>query len=465
MHTYTDNHFFIGIDVGHSTSSITYFDLKKQTADVINISGGFGRVTQETAMQVVEGESVFGAYAVTGNHPESPTQFDLLSQGDLQAFVEQIIGHVYDINPKAELVAITVVMPRDTSYHERLQQAFEPYAEQVAFATHDNCIIAYYDSLKTTQGEKFAVIDYGHAGLRFSLYEHDQAIKYLMYFEDTQLGLNTLEKELLSYVTHLYLTATGKDQKQLSEADKINLKICLHQNEQNFFATKSKDVNLYFNFGHPAVSAVALASDIQGIIEAYQTRMLRLIRHHLHINKIDYETIYTVLQTGGGFEMPWARELTEGLFVKSNAIRYTPTKVMPALGAAIISAARHDVIATPPTLQEPEIVGYDIGLLTNQGFHSILDTQLRIIPQKSTHEPFTLDIYKRDGDKTKLISVIDVDGIDRHHLSVELGVGALFANNNVSVTVTDLGFGDIAPPSGFERTYTLQERYLHDDTD
>lgn len=458
---YTDNHFFIGIDVGHATSSITYFDLKKNTAEVINISGGFGRVTQETAMQLVDGEAVFGSYALTGDSPEFPTQFDLLSQGDLQAFAKQMIDYVYEINPKAALMAITVVLPRDTTSHERLRAAFATYGDRIQFASHDNCVIAYYHSQQTLRTETFAIIDYAHTGLRLSLYAHDKTIRHLLYFDDQQVGTEHLDQELLAHVTQLYLEQTGLSPVQLSETDKINLRILLHEHQQHLLSAKGKDIKLHLNFVFPPVSVTVRGQAVRDMITTYETRIRKLIRHHLQLNHLAVDTIHTVLQTGGGFEMPWARSLIEKVFTHSQVVRHTSAKIMPALGAAVISASRCQVVSPPPTLEAPQL-GYDIGLLTNQGFQSILDTQLRVIPRTSTAQAFTLDIYKQTEDKTKLISVIDVDRMDRHHLSVELGVRALFANHQVTLTVTDLGFGDMASASGFERTYTIKERYLYD---
>ena len=98
-----ENKFIIGIDLGNLTSTISYFDFNQMDIEVVDISGGYGKVSVPTVVSYnIDTEDwIFGEYAI-------------LSKGfGNELIIENIIdnlgkGLTYTVNDKS--ISLTLVL-------------------------------------------------------------------------------------------------------------------------------------------------------------------------------------------------------------------------------------------------------------------------------------------------------------------------------------------------------------------
>ena len=123
-------YYIIGLDIGNDSSSIAFFNLAEKTPEVIDLSGGYGRPSIPTMMQYIAEtkEWVFGEYALLnrgvgteitlsdlitrlGSHEYVDLDHKPISVVNLLGlFIKEIIGHVKNINPKAEIAGIVAAV-------------------------------------------------------------------------------------------------------------------------------------------------------------------------------------------------------------------------------------------------------------------------------------------------------------------------------------------------------------------
>ena len=132
-----ENKFIIGIDLGNLTSTISYFDFNQMDIEVVDISGGYGKVSVPTVVSYnIDTEDwIFGEYAILskgfGNELIIENIIDNLGKGltytindknisltlVLSKFILFLIENIKNINPNANIEGIVLSTSSYTNHN------------------------------------------------------------------------------------------------------------------------------------------------------------------------------------------------------------------------------------------------------------------------------------------------------------------------------------------------------------
>ena len=471
-----EHEFILGIDIGDSTSSIAFFDSKKNSPQVLDISGGYGKSTMSTAFQFINetGDWIFGEYALLNHNDNNPSVSypitNALKGGltNLSVFVEQFINHIISTHPKAIPIAIVVAVPYNIQKEDELKSAFNKFKDIIMFVPYSQAVFAYKYFKKSPINETVLLLDYGARAFRASLFKIDKTIKQLSYYENVSLGINSLNSTLIDYFTNIYKVHFNKTEKELTSNETLNLRNFIYQNKDQIFIKQNKALKLYMNFCLPPLLCTLSEIDQKNIISPYKKELTNTLNSVLSSWEVDASDIETVLLTGGGFEMAWVKDLIENIFPDSNIDKYKNPKAVASLGACIIGAQKLKLVSESIVLEYIKPLGYDIGLYATIGKEKVFVPIIKkeaypgykhtcnIIVSQNTNNPFTIDLLKKTTDgELSLISVFDIDPIQRPPLTTVLSVSLTLTSDNLIAYIEDKGFGQLFPKTNFNRQYKI----------
>ena len=512
-----ENSFVLGIDIGNDSSSLSFFNTATQQADVIDLSGGYGKPSMPTVMQYISEtkEWVYGEYALTNTDTNDTVlitglierlgKHDYFDIGGrtfstatlLGMFIKELVGNVYNINPRAEIAGIVAAVPSyfsDEATNELLQ-AFQKAGlekELIGFVADRDCVLHNYlysrRDMGNTQFDNIMLLDFGARALRGVVFESTSSGSNQIQFRSTSSffdanissdAVNTTVRELF---TQFYCDNYKISPEKLSVQTKTQLNTFEYQHRDILFqkSIKTKPARLYFNFAYPAFSRSVTADEAENIISDTKTGIKAFIANlldNLSLNKrkMKPSDIQTVLAFGGGFEMLWARNFIKDSFPHSEVHFYKNSKVCVSEGAAIAAAHALSLLPEHPTflIQDLSRLDTDIGVIVTQQNH---ERFVPIVPQNSfwwqthsplhlllgetTENPIDLKLLKRssNGDITPIDSITIKELPHRPRGATRISVEISFETyNSATCHITDLGFGDIFPKSGMsvETNFTI----------
>ncbi len=501
--------FIIGIDLGNATSAIAFYDVNNNTPEIIDISGGYGKPTVPTVMQYINDtkEWVFGEYALLNrSEGRDITLSSLMEKLGRKEYVEidrrpvsvasilgmylkELLGNVNSINPKAEIVGIIVSIPSylGEDAKDELLTAFKlsGYEKEVINLVSDReCIFSRYYFDRKIERERVVLLDFGSRELRGGVYEIEPndgeniTVKSLSSLFDTRLGTDNIDETLNKFMTQTYCMNMNTTPTLLTQQVKDNIKAFVYQHKDLLFQKSQKPVRLYYNFAYPPFQQTITKDEMVEIINPFRHEFIEFVDRVLEKNmsddatKIKTSDIRTIICTGGGFEMTWAREVVQSIFEGSNIVFYKNSKCVVAEGASVIAAKMLEVTTGESfTTEDKSQVHIDIGLNVTK------DKKTRFIPiiERNSfwwqaHEPkfflvnsedcddVKLELFERnlDGD-LKLIGDLVLDDLPKRPKgTTKIKFSLEFLNyNEVEATISDLGFGEIFPSTDYERKFLI----------
>ena len=488
-----DNQFVLGIDLGNSTSAISYFDGRKGQPEIIDISGGYGKVTMPTAVQYLTetDEWVFGEYALTNPTEETDILYvDLIEQlgkkkniADIMSrYIDELISTVTSINPKAEIVGIVVSIP-DNFLKEALSEletAFETsglLSKIIDFVPHSECIFANHFYSKKAAKETVLLMDFGSRELRGSVSRVDKkeeiSIRPISYMADESLGTSKIDKSLENIFTRYF--SKNREMREPTEQEKTQIATFVHQYRDLVFQknTSNKPVKLYFNFTHPAFEHVMSEIEVKGVIEPYSDTMKKflkdLIDHCVDEKTVEFNDIDTILCTGGGFEMFWASQLVEELFPNADISMYKNSKVKAAEGATMVAAEKLGLVELVPLkFEQMHQIRTDIGILIGKDrvFSPIIEHkkfswqkkyEAIVLVQEKPNVDFDIDIVRKEIDGSiSMLDKIKIKGLEHKQGTTRLKLLLEpLSHKELQVNVTDYGFGEISKATDYEDVFIV----------
>ncbi|MCL2171035.1 MAG: hypothetical protein FWB71_02680, partial [Defluviitaleaceae bacterium] len=193
-----ESHFVLGIDLGSATSSIAYFDTNSGSAEIIDISGGYGKTSVPSALQyAAEGrEWIFGEYAIlnangtdallrrfmeklggrgyldVGNRPMPVVEI-------VSVFLRELVNSTRAINPKARIAGIICAIP--SYYPAEARADIEAIFRQSGLAasliesvSDRECALAqYFGEILggEIRDERVMMLDYGAREFRAQIFD------------------------------------------------------------------------------------------------------------------------------------------------------------------------------------------------------------------------------------------------------------------------------------------------------
>ncbi len=516
-----ESKFYLGIDIGNASSAMAYFDINRNVTEIIDISGGYGKPSVPTVIQYIpeNNEWVFGEYAILNSGSSSVQEITLsslvsrlgewgsidLDHGSIRVsevlskFVAELVSNVKNLNPKADIAGIIVSVPAylGSEAKKELAEVFRLanlYDRVLDFVSdRESALYLYYFTKNEAKKERILLLDYGSRELRGSVYETDfsdqsQLLRCIASLSDKN-GTSALEGEVYKLLEG-YLLEQLK-QSELNFSTQCGLNAFIHQHKDLLFQAKlTKPLKLYFSFIYPPFQRTVSKNEIEDLLRpnivGFRDFIRRLLGRNLYdglpITKID-----TILFTGGGFEMPWARQAVTELLPEAKVFTVKNAKFVFAEGASVLAALKAKAFAeqrrtekNPPDrsliekgllIEDLHKLLVDIGIVLKKNddrFIPIIERESfwwqekiskSIIINESISEdhPASVGIYQRSvKGEVRLLMDLTLSLPPRPKGTTRLQMSLYFKGyNELIANFMDLGFGEFFPKTSYDESFTL----------
>jgi molecular chaperone DnaK (HSP70) len=488
-----ESFFILGLDLGNDSSSLAFYNILREMPELLDISGGYGRASMPTVLQYIpeSREWIFGEYAVLNNDDHEHSVASLMEKMGTNAYIDvhrtttasnllgmyikELISNVSNINPRAEIAGIVAAV---SSYiapeaHNEIKRAFSTAGyekELIKLVSDRECILTHYLTQKKSRAESILILDYGSRELRAGVYSVKRSgerinISTENYMFSPELGTKNIDNDLIDLFLE-YLPST------MSKHKKWQLKGFLHQNKDLLLQKNSwtKPVKLYFNFAYPPVQAIVTQQRMNRLINPLKERFAEFINTLLVGGGMTKaKDIDDVICIGGGFEMQWVKDSVSSIFKDKTVQFYKNPKGVIAESAAFTAAALLEATqASSIVIHDHHQIRVDLGIMTRKNrrdnFYPLIHKgafwwqeigHLNFILNQSTEMADSIKLLSRSDDgELRIIGIIPLDGLpNRPKGATRLALSMRFENrNSLSVTVSDCGFGEIYPSTGYART-------------
>ncbi|GHU73798.1 hypothetical protein FACS1894188_00250 [Clostridia bacterium] len=502
----SEGSFILGIDLGNSSSALAYFDLLRNAPEIIDISGGYGKPAAPTVMQYIPTtkEWVFGEYALLNRGLSGDiTLTGLLANlgqlieidkkmvnaaNVLGIFLKELIGNCKGINPKAEVVGIVAAipdfMPQETQEELRKAFVFAGFEKElIEFVPENICIFnKYFFNKPYKKKETVLLLDFGGRGLRGGIYElNDTQIKNLSYLNSAEISVSRVENAVTNLFTSIYMAQTKSP--KISKQVKEQISSFTYQHKDLLFQKPlTKTIKLYFTFAYPPFQSSITKETVDNLTAPYAAMfrdfLEKLFEKNLYdtSKKLSPDMVNTVVCTGGGFGMVWAKSAVRAFFPNSEVLIYKNVKCAIAEGASIIAANKLDAFKTDKlTIYDKLKLPYDFGFKVfkdgQERFIPIVErssfwwqstfTKLFILCENIENNSYDLEFFRRDekGEISREITLKLENLPKRPKGTLRLAVSLKFDNcEKMNITVRDDGFGSIFKKSSYAQNFQINRQ-------
>lgn len=502
-----ESKFILGIDIGNSTSTISYWNMNLNEPQLIDISGGYGNPSMPTVVQYVPAnkEWIFGEYALLNKGDFENFTFtnlvDRLGTKELlevdgkaisipqllSRYIKALIESCTNINPNAEVAGIVAAIPMyiNEAAKDELQRAinlagFEK--EFIKFVPDRECAIKYYYyQEESVQAEKIIILDYGGRELRGGVYEitpnrDSLDIIALSSMVNEELGTQEIDNMVKDLFVSYYCRETETSLNDINKTIMSQLEAFAYQNRNILFQNNNRNIKLYFNFAFPAFQKNISSQENLAFTAPLQEKLklfLKSICTKVISKPINPSDINKVICLGGGFEMKWAKEAVEQTFINSKIITMKGSKGITSQGACISAVIELGLLDNRKyNIKDFNIVNFDIGV------KAVLDKREQFIAliekgsfwwQKQNEKIFILncdtdknpyiEIFSRNdiGEEISL-GTLNLSGLPkRPKKTTRLKVGISFKQYDiVTIKIEDYGFGELFKASDFHKNIEIK---------
>lgn len=297
-----ENEFYIGIDIGHYGSTISYIDQHSDEPVIMDRSGGFGQSSNPTMMAFVEGEWLIAYEAQDlSSDPEAilvaslmsfVAQKQRLSIGkdlydgvDLMAFyIDELVNYCFQINPKALIKGLVVTLTGDIfcEVEELLvkqlkrNQKFEA-AKQVRVVKETDVILTYLAYQNLLNLELLRVFDFGHGGFRCYTVARGSTHKITTYNIGNKLSGSSLFQALHQCFVEKYLEHI--DEEQLKVEDGLAIARMMTTYYPYIFKSykEKQSLKVTYNFAFPPFQSRIDKAQLSQIISPYEASLKKFL--------------------------------------------------------------------------------------------------------------------------------------------------------------------------------------------
>ena len=484
----SEDFFLLGIDLGSSSSAIAYFDPIRNNSEILDISGGYGKVSAPTMMQYIadSAEWIFGEYAILNangadalladfvarlGHGDYASVGDgLKSMPDIAAiYLKELISNCRSINPKAQIAGIIATVPDfiGTSAKAAISNAFRKAGYEkslIALVDEREAYITHFLFNNSEYAGRLILLDFGARGLRGSVYDVAGSSAACVYSDlEANLSMARLDDDIYNLFTEYYCASKDVTKDKLSSIETANLLAFAHQHKDMALqVAKGKSLRMYYNFTYPPFSKNITFDDIDTVVRPMAAELADFVKRLISkAPKSDGKT--KIICGGGGFEIPWAKACLKEFF-GSDITFYKNSKAVLAEGAALLAAERMNVLPSRGLIiTDSHKIPCDIGIKVmetgRRKFYPIIErgswlwqkpVTAYVILQDDADE---ISIFSRVDENESEIGRISLSGLPkRPHGTTRLSVTVRPSSlENYDISVKDLGFGEMFAASDFER--------------
>ncbi len=491
-----ENKFIIGIDLGNLASTVSYFDFNQMDIDVVDASGGYGKVSVPTVVSynIDTKDWIFGEYAILnkgfGNEIVIDNIIENLGKGIvynlkdenislnlvLSKFILFLIENIKNINPNANIEGI-VCTTSSYANSQDIKEAFKLAGlEHLLFkiANDKECILKSYFYENDVLNDKIMLVDYSNRQIRASIYkmEEDGKIKCIKTSFNDNIGQQRLFNITKNLITKKFLEETGKI--DLTEHEKNSIDCFAYQQFDIIFQRQSlTDVKLYYNFFYPPFQKIISKQEIFDIISYFENEINIFFNNLFHNIDIKENDIKNIILAGGGIEIDFIHKFIKSRFnieknFKGKAKRFA------SYGACITACQELGVLPkTKMYIEDLDQIQANIGIFIQDNDKTRFEPFIHkgsFIWQSFDKKIFALTndknieinlaLEKEDNFKTLENIKIDLNKysqfIDRDIKTIRFLIYIEFKNNKeIIFNIEDFGFGEIYPKTDFKKQYVI----------
>jgi len=498
----SESMYVIGIDIGSDSSCIAYYNFSDNAPETIDLSGGYGKPSIPTVMQYMTEtkEWVFGEYAIlnrgAGAQITLTSLVDKLGSGEyfeidrkpasvasiLALYIKELLSHVKNINPKAEIAGIVASVPSYLSggARDELARAFKSAGyekELVALVSDRECVFTRHYAFNKPREEHALLLDYGSSQVRGGLYHtvprgEEISVKSVSSLFDDEIGTKKINDD----VFELFFSFCKTKMQAVPQGSEELIHAFAYQHRDVLFQKniRAKPVKLYFNFAYPPFQQTVEHTRIDFLTAPYKKAFNNFVSDVMNKNVSGVEEIGPgdvsgVVCVGGGFEMLWARDAVGEIFDARQIKFHKNAKTVAAEGAALVAALLLGAAdGYKIIIEDRHQLSSDIGFVTGaDGFLPIAERNAfwwqkhpeRLIwVNEHCGGSLPLKLAKRNADGiVKPIADIPLDGLPSRpkgttRVSMKL---AFSSESELTATVADFGFGELFPKADCVKTYNV----------
>ena len=491
-----ENKFIVGIDLGNLTSTVSYFDFNQMNIDVVDVSGGYGKVSVPTVVSynIDTQDWIFGEYAILnkgfGNEIIIENIVENLGKDltytvkdknitltlALSKFLLFLIENIKNINPNANIEGI-VLSTSSYAKNEYIEEAFKLANIDhllLKIANDKECILKSYFYENDILGNKIIIIDYSNRQLRASIYEIEEEgkIKCIKTFFNENIGQQRLYNITKNLITKKFLQETGKI--DLTEYEKNNIDSFVYQQFDIIFQRQTlSDIKLYYNFFYPPFQKVITKQELFDIISFFENEINIFFNDLFNNVDIKESEIKNVILSGGGMEIDFIHKFIKSRFNLEKNFK-GKSKRFISDGACIIACQQLGVLSKDKMyIEDLDQVKYNIGIFIEENEKEKFEPFIfkgSFIWQKFNKKVFSLTDDKNIEIKIALEENSNFKNIEK--ININLDEYSQFNNRNIKTirfliymefknskelifNIEDFGFGEIYPKTGFKQQFII----------
>ena len=491
-----ENKFIVGIDLGNLTSTVSYFDFNHMNIDVVDVSGGYGKVSVPTVVSynIDTQDWIFGEYAILnkgfGNEIIIENIVENLGKDltytvkdknitltlALSKFLLFLIENIKNINPNANIEGI-VLSTSSYAKNEYIEEAFKLANIDhllLKIANDKECILKSYFYENDILGNKIIIIDYSNRQLRASIYEIEEEgkIKCIKTFFNENIGQQRLYNITKNLITKKFLQETGKI--DLTEYEKNNIDSFVYQQFDIIFQRQTlSDIKLYYNFFYPPFQKVITKQELFDIISFFENEINIFFNDLFNNVDIKESEIKYVILSGGGMEIDFIHKFIKSRFNLEKNFK-GKSKRFISDGACIIACQQLGVLSKDKMyIEDLDQVKYNIGIFIEENEKEKFEPFIfkgSFIWQKFNKKVFSLTDDKNIEIKIALEENSNFKNIEK--ININLDEYSQFNNRNIKTirfliymefknskelifNIEDFGFGEIYPKTDFKQQFII----------
>ena len=491
-----ENKFIIGIDLGNLASTVSYFDFNQMDIDVVDASGGYGKVSVPTVVSynIDTKDWIFGEYAILnkgfGNEIVIDNIIENLGKGIvynlkdenislnlvLSKFILFLIENIKNINPNANIEGI-VCTTSSYANSQDIKEAFKLAGlEHLLFkiANDKECILKSYFYENDILNDKIMLVDYSNRQIRASIYKIEEygKIKCIKTSFNDNIGQQRLFNITKNLITKKFLEETGKI--DLTEHEKNSIDCFAYQQFDIIFQRQSlTDVKLYYNFFYPPFQKIISKQEIFDIISYFENEINIFFNNLFHNIDIKENDIKNIILAGGGIEIDFIHKFIKSRFnieknFKGKAKRFA------SYGACITACQELGVLPkTKMYIEDLDQIQANIGIFIQDNDKARFEPLIHkgsFIWQNFDKKVFSLTnnknieinlVLEKDDNFETLENIkIDLNNhsqfIDRDIKTIRFLIYIEFKTNKELIfNIEDFGFGEIYPKTDFKKQYVI----------
>lgn len=410
--------YILGIDLGTTNSVVSYWDDAAKQPVPVDVSNGFGKIPLPSVVQYRggdEGEWVVGeeAFRSIKMYPESTVRsikrkmgtderVELGDKGHLPEEISarilvELVGHVQNLNPKAEVAAVVVSVPYD--FDDAAKKATMRAVEIAGLKDRLICLIeepkaaalSYNFRRELCLDERILVFDFGGGTLDITLFhvteKDENSLKLMVISEggEASHGGDNIDDRLMGQCYEYIANKAGAGIGDIAPENQAEIALRAREAKERLSGVKT--FRIPFTFCIPPFVEQLSREDFEALIAPFIEKTRKLVQKTLreaYAGAVTPDMVDRVLLEGGSSQMPWVRNMLIEIFNDEEKIYVSERPALDiSLGATYYAAMKmgllsgRDMSAERLDVEFLVTVPHDIGLEIESGGKKTFFTMIR----------------------------------------------------------------------------------------